>query len=73
MDYLGRTYGRKTENVLVQNVVAGSSAGLAIGSEMSAGVRNVTFKNIIMNGSHDGLNIKSDRGRGGLLQNLKIV
>lgn len=43
----------------------GTTAGLAIGSEMSAGIRNVTFKDIVMNGSAYGISMKSDRGRGG--------
>uniref|UniRef100_A0A914D545 Pectate lyase superfamily protein domain-containing protein n=1 Tax=Acrobeloides nanus TaxID=290746 RepID=A0A914D545_9BILA len=63
-DYLGRTYGRTTENVLVRNFTVGTTAGLAIGSEMSAGIRNVTFKDIVMNGSAYGISMKSDRGRG---------
>lgn len=45
----------------------GTSHGLSIGSEMSAGVRNVTFQNITMNGSGAGPRIKSQRGRGGNL------
>uniref|UniRef100_A0A914WRR4 Glycoside hydrolase family 28 n=1 Tax=Plectus sambesii TaxID=2011161 RepID=A0A914WRR4_9BILA len=65
IDYLGRTFGRTTENVMVRNMSIGTSHGLSIGSEMSGGVRNITFKDIFVNGSAAGPRIKSQRGRGG--------
>ena len=67
IDYLGRTFGRTTENVLFRNLTIGTSHGLSIGSEMSGGVKNVTFLNITMNGSKAGPRIKSSRGRGGTI------
>ena len=49
-DVDGRTYYRTTENVVIQNCTfntgnPGHGGGLAIGSEMSAGVRNVYAQN----------------------------
>jgi polygalacturonase len=37
---------------------------------MSAGVRNVTFQDITVNGSDNGIRIKSQRGRGGIVQDI---
>uniref|UniRef100_A0A914DYF2 Uncharacterized protein n=1 Tax=Acrobeloides nanus TaxID=290746 RepID=A0A914DYF2_9BILA len=59
-----------TENVIVQDMIVGTTHGLSVGSEMSGGVRNVTFQNIIMNGSGAGPRIKSERGRGGTVQDI---
>lgn len=38
---------------------------MSIGSEMSGGVRNVTFHDVFANGTGVGARIKSRRGRGG--------
>jgi polygalacturonase len=58
----------------------GSSEGLSIGSEMSAGVRNVTFQDITVHAgpkntsfmarNQRGVNIKSQRGRGGIVEDI---
>lgn len=50
-DEYGRKYGRTTENVMVRNLTVGYSNGFAIGSEMAAGVRNVTFKDSVIDGA----------------------
>jgi polygalacturonase len=44
LDWYGRTYGRPTRDVLVRNCEIAAGAGPTIGSEMSGGVRNVTFE-----------------------------
>ena len=41
IDWFGRTFGHPTENVLFRRCTIDSGEGLTIGSEMSAGVRNV--------------------------------
>ena len=66
-DYNGRTFGRTTENVIVRNftIFNSSNSGMSIGSEMSGGVRNVTFTDIYANGTDCGPRIKTARGRGG--------
>ena len=61
----GRAYGRRTENVMVRNATFGYSYGLAIGTQMSAGIKNVTFHDIMLNGSFFMTNVKSTIGRGG--------
>lgn len=42
-----------------------TNSGLAIGSESSGGVRNVTFDNCNLYMARVGVYIKSERGRGG--------
>jgi hypothetical protein len=42
--------GIPSENILVSNVTCVGSHGLTIGSEMNAGVRNVHFVNITIDG-----------------------
>lgn len=52
---------------MVRNIVVGNSHGLAIGSWTGGGIRNVTYQDIVVNGS-DGLdtgpNIVTARFRG---------
>ena len=69
-DWFGRTFGRPTRNVTVRDSVIGTGHGLSIGSEMSAGVYDVLFSNISADGLGTGLRIKSQRGRGGLVENV---
>lgn len=66
-DWNGRTFGRATENVIVRNftIFNSSNSGMSIGSEMSGGVRNVTFIDVFANGTGCGPHVKSARGRGG--------
>ena len=67
-DYNGRTFGRTSENILIRNVTIfnSSNTGLSIGSEMSGGVRNVTFMEIFSNHCANAAVIKIARGRGGI-------
>src|SRR5262249_13780752 len=44
--------------------------GLSLGTELNAGVENFTVQNIIFNGTDNGLRIKTDRTRGGIVRNL---
>lgn len=72
INFLGRTYGRATRDVLVRNLVVESGNGIAVGSEQSAGVENVTFDGVLISTARLGLPIKhgpymkSERGRGGV-------
>lgn len=69
-NWFGRTYGKPTQNVIVRNSVFGTGHGITVGSEMSAGVYNVTFENLIANNTGTGVRLKSERGRGGLIDNI---
>ncbi|MBI9049179.1 MAG: glycoside hydrolase family 28 protein [Anaerolineaceae bacterium] len=46
--------------------------GVVIGSEMSGGVKNVVISNCIFIGTDRGIRIKSRRGRGGVIEDIRI-
>ncbi len=72
-DEEGRKRGRPTENVIVDNCkVFKAHGGFVVGSEMSGGVRNISVKNCQFLGTDVGLRFKSNRGRGGLVENIYI-
>lgn len=72
-DLPGRRIGVPTEDVLVQDcTVYYAHGGFTIGSEMSGGVRNVRVDNCTFIGTAVGLRFKSARGRGGLVENIRI-
>ena len=72
-DEPARKLGRPTENVTITNcVVNWGHAGVAIGSEMSGGVRNVNVSNCIFKGTDCGLRFKTTRGRGGVVENINV-
>jgi polygalacturonase len=70
-DAEGRKRGMPTENMIIRNcIVYHGHGGVTIGSEMSGGVRNVSVKGCTFMGTDVGLRFKSNRGRGGLVENL---
>ena len=72
-DEEGRKRARPTENVIVDNCkVFKAHGGFVVGSEMSGGVRNISVKNCQFMGTDVGLRFKSNRGRGGLVENIYI-
>lgn len=48
MDDAGLSFNRPTVNVTIKDCVFGTGAGIALGSEMSGGIRNVYVKNTII-------------------------
>ncbi len=67
----GRRVNRPTENVSITNcVVHHGSSGVALGSETSGSIRNVVASNIICQGTRAGIDIKSQRGRGGVVEDI---
>ena len=72
-DEQGRKRARPTENVIVDNCkVFKAHGGFVVGSEMSGGVRNISVNNCQFLGTDVGLRFKSNRGRGGLVENIYI-
>jgi polygalacturonase len=72
-DAAGRRIGVPTEDVLVEDcTVYFAHGGFTIGSEMSGGVRNVRVNNCTFIGTAIGLRFKSTRGRGGVVENIRI-
>jgi polygalacturonase len=71
LDGFGMNLAIPTEDVLVTNITcaAGGRCGFAIGSEMSGGVRNVTYRDSVLAGER-GINLKPSVGRGGYIRDL---
>jgi polygalacturonase len=72
-DRQGRRIGRATENVTITNcTMLHGHAGVAIGSEMSGSVRRVAVSNCVFQGTDRGIRIKSTRGRGGVVEDVRV-
>ena len=69
-DYDGRLYAHPSRDIVFRNIRVGTGHGITIGSESSGGVHNVTFENIEMTGTSSGPRIKSQRGRGGVVDGI---
>ena len=69
----GRRVGRPDENITITNcVMLRGHGGVTIGSEMSGGVRNVVVSNSVFQGTDVGIRVKSQRGRGGVVEGLSV-
>ncbi len=68
----GRRVGRPSENILIENChFAYGHGGVAIGSEISGGVRSVTVRNCYMDSDNWGpIRFKSQPSRGGVVENI---
>jgi len=73
LDELGRKLGRPDEDITIANCVMWHGhGGVSIGSEMSGGVRNVVVTNCVFHGTDAGIRIKSQRGRGGVVEGISV-
>lgn len=60
------------ENITITNcTMAHGHGAVVIGSEMSGDVRNVVISNCVFDGTDRGIRIKSRRGRGGLVEDIR--
>jgi len=72
-DEEGRKRARPAENIIVDNCkVFKGHGGFVVGSEMSGGARNISVRNCQFLGTDVGLRFKSNRGRGGMVENIFI-
>jgi polygalacturonase len=69
----GRRVGKPTENVIVRRIRATHGrGGMAIGSDMSGGVRNVFVHDCHFDGPSAGIRFKAARGRGGVVEDVVV-
>jgi polygalacturonase len=69
----GRRVNRPTENVSITNCTVHHAHGaVTLGSETSGSIRNVVASNITCDGTQEGARIKSRRGRGGVVEDIRF-
>jgi polygalacturonase len=69
----GRRTARPAENITISNcTMLNGHGGVVIGSEMSGDVRKVTISNCVFDGTDRGIRIKSMRGRGGVVEEIRV-
>ena len=70
----GRRVAKPCQDIVISNCTfAHGRSAVGIGSEMSGDVRNVTISNCVFNGTLRGIRVKSGRGRGGLVENIRVT
>ena len=69
----GRDAGMPTENIAITNcTMLNGHGGVVIGSEMSGDVKRVAISNCIFEGTDRGIRLKSMRGRGGIIEDVRV-
>lgn len=72
-DLQARKLGAACENITITNcTMLSGHGGVVIGSEMSGGVRRVTISNCVFEGTDRGIRLKSTRGRGGVVEDIRV-
>lgn len=72
-DIPGRTKGVPAENYTITNcTMLSGHGGVVIGSEMSGGVKKITISNCVFDGTDRGLRIKTVRGRGAVVEDIRV-
>jgi polygalacturonase len=70
----GRENLSPCENVTITNcTMVHGHGGVVIGSEMSGSVRNVAISNCVFVGTDRGIRVKSRRGRGGVVEDIRVT
>ena len=64
------TCGGGTSDVLITNCTYGNGHGVSIGSGTKNGVKNFTVENCTFTNTDCGIRIKTDRDRGGVVENI---
>lgn len=61
------------ENITITNcTMIHGHGGIVLGSEMSGDIRNVTVSNCVFEGTDRGIRFKSRRGRGGVIEDIRV-
>ena len=69
----GRRNAIPAEDYTITNcTMLAGHGGVVIGSEMSGGVKKIVISNCIFDGTDRGIRIKSTRGRGGIVEDIRV-
>lgn len=68
----GRELSKPSENVVVRNNDLGGEDGIALGSEMSGGIRHVYFTDNILRKGISAIRFKANLDRGGTVENIRV-
>ncbi len=72
-DAQGRRYATPCQNITITNcTMLSGHGGVVIGSETSGGVKGVVISNCLFDGTDRGIRIKSTRGRGGVVEDIRV-
>lgn len=69
----GRKINLPAENYTITNcTMLSGHGGVVIGSEMSGGVKKIVISNCVFDGTDRGIRIKTARGRGGVVEEIRV-
>lgn len=72
-DLPGRTKATPAQNYTITNcTMLSGHGGVVIGSEMSGDVKKIVISNCVFDGTDRGIRIKTARGRGGIVENIRV-
>ncbi|MBB5437752.1 polygalacturonase [Pedobacter sp. AK017] len=72
-DAPGRKMAAPAQNYTITNcTMLSGHGGVVIGSEMSGDVRKISISNCVFDGTDRGIRIKSARGRGGIVEEIRV-
>lgn len=72
-DIPGRAKAMPAEDYTITNcTMLSGHGGVVIGSEMSGGVKKITISNCVFDGTDRGIRIKTTRGRGGVVEDIRV-
>ena len=72
-DIPGRTKAMPAENYTITNcTMLRGHGGVVIGSEMSGDVKKITISNCVFDGTDRGIRVKTTRGRGGVVEEIRV-
>ncbi|MES2648195.1 MAG: glycoside hydrolase family 28 protein [Bacteroidota bacterium] len=72
-DKPGRAKAMPAENYTITNcTMLSGHGGVVIGSEMSGDVKKIAISNCIFDGTDRGIRIKTARGRGGVVEDIRV-
>jgi polygalacturonase len=68
----GREIGRPSERIVVRNNDMGGEDGIALGSEMSGGIRYVFFTDNVLRKGASAIRFKGNLDRGGVVEHIRV-